>query len=183
MASIFGHAVAATTLTKTFPRSVQGIKIILLAIFCAVIPDADVLMFKLGFSYDHWLGHRGFFHSIFFSVMLGFLVSFIFFKRTDIRLLLALLFSFAAISHGCLDALTNGGRGVAFFAPFDHTRYFFPWRPIQVSPIGVSRFFSEWGLIVLKSEAIFIGIPCLIIWILARTINNFSGEKDLPPDK
>ena len=38
-------------------------------------------------------------------------------------------------SHGVLDALTDGGPGVAFLAPFDDTRYFFPWRPIRVSPL------------------------------------------------
>ncbi len=47
------------------------------------------------------------------------------------------LFLFVAtISHGILDALTDGGLGVAFFAPFVNTRYFFPWTPIKVSPIG-----------------------------------------------
>ena len=33
---------------------------------------------------------------------------------------------------------------------------------IQVSPIGASRFFSEWGLEVIKSEAFWIGVPSLI---------------------
>nr|HRC76832.1 rhodanese-like domain-containing protein [Kouleothrix sp.] len=32
--------------------------------------------------------------------------------------------------HGVLDAMTDGGLGVAFFAPFSATRYFFPFRPI-----------------------------------------------------
>ena len=51
----------------------------------------------------------------------------------------------ATASHGVLDAMTDGGSGVAFLAPFDDTRYFLPWRPIPVSPIGVSRFFSGAG--------------------------------------
>jgi hypothetical protein len=34
-------------------------------------------------------------------------------------------------SHGALDAMTDGGLGIAFFAPFDNTRYFFPFRPIK----------------------------------------------------
>ena len=41
-------------------------------------------------------------------------------------------------SHGFLDAFTNGGLGIAFFSPFDSTRYFFPWTPIEVSPLGLS---------------------------------------------
>jgi inner membrane protein len=51
-----------------------------------------------------------------------------------------------------LDAMTNGGLGVAFFAPFDTTRYFFPWRPITVSPIGVGSFFTHRGALVVLSE-------------------------------
>jgi inner membrane protein len=65
--------------------------------------------------------------------------------------LLAFFFVITA-SHGVLDAMTNGGLGVAFFAPFDSTRYFFPWRPIVVSPIGFGSFFSHWGALVLLSE-------------------------------
>jgi inner membrane protein len=63
------------------------------------------------------------------------------------------------MSHGLLDAFTDGGLGIAFFAPFDSTRYFFPWRPIAVSPIGISEFFSLGGLRVLLIEGIWIGIP------------------------
>jgi hypothetical protein len=47
--------------------------------------------------------------------------------------------------------MTDGGLGVAFFAPFHNERYFFPWRPIAVSPIGMG-FFSERGLEVIISE-------------------------------
>jgi inner membrane protein len=61
-----------------------------------------------------------------------------------------------------LDALTTGGKGVAFFAPFDNTRYFFPWQVIKVSPIGVKNFFSDRGVAVLLSELKWIGIPLLI---------------------
>jgi inner membrane protein len=62
-------------------------------------------------------------------------------------------------SHGALDALTNGGLGVAFFAPFDATRYFFPWRPVEVSPIGVAAFFSQRGLEVFVSELLWLWLP------------------------
>jgi inner membrane protein len=55
-------------------------------------------------------------------------------------------------SHGLLDAMTTGGLGVAFFAPFSAERYFFPWRPILVSPIGIERFLSPRGAAVLMSE-------------------------------
>ncbi len=55
-----------------------------------------------------------------------------------------------------LDATTNGGLGIAFFSPFDLDRYFLPWRPLQVSPIGLGAFFSDWGWEVIKSEAMWV---------------------------
>jgi inner membrane protein len=58
--------------------------------------------------------------------------------------------------------MTDGGLGVAFFAPFDDTRYFFPFRPIKVSPIGLS-FFSARGLDVIWSELLLVCIPAATI--------------------
>jgi inner membrane protein len=58
-------------------------------------------------------------------------------------------------SHGILDGFTNGGLGVAYFAPFDNQRYFFPWQPIEVSPIGLS-FMSIDGLWTLASEVLWV---------------------------
>ena len=58
--------------------------------------------------------------------------------------------------------MTNGGLGVAFFSPFENSRYFLPWRPIRVSPIGVSRFFGAHGLAVLESELLWLWVPALL---------------------
>jgi len=69
----------------------------------------------------------------------------------------------ATISHAVLDAMTTGGLGVGFFIPFENTRYFFGCRPIQVSPIGISKFFSEWGIRVILSELIWVGVPCFTV--------------------
>jgi inner membrane protein len=69
-----------------------------------------------------------------------------------------------------LDAMTDGGLGVAFFAPFSNTRYFLPWTPIRVSPIGVSRFFTERGLAVLKSEVVWIWIPAAVLALVGRGV-------------
>jgi inner membrane protein len=73
----------------------------------------------------------------------------------------------ATASHGFLDAMTDGGLGVAFFSPFDNHRYFFPWRPIRVSPIGIGRFFSPRGLDVLQSELLWIWLPAGLLALLA----------------
>jgi inner membrane protein len=100
------------------------------------------------------------------GVALGALTSF--HRCLDARLgLLALYFVAITASHGVLDALTSGGPGVAFFAPFDSTRYFFPWRPIPVSPLA-SRFFSEWGWRVFSAELALIWLPAGIVALVAR---------------
>jgi inner membrane protein len=62
----------------------------------------------------------------------------------------------ATASHSVLDAMTNGGLGVAFFSPFSKDRYSLPWRPIRVSPISLHRFFSGRGYAVLQSELLWI---------------------------
>lgn len=83
--------------------------------------------------------------------------------------LVAALF-LATASHGALDAMTDGGLGVAFFAPFDPDRYFFPWRPIRVSPISIGRFFSPRGLAILENEARVVWIPAAALWLTAIAV-------------
>jgi inner membrane protein len=65
--------------------------------------------------------------------------------------------------------LTNGGLGVAFFAPFDVTRYFFPVTPIAVSPIGIDAFFSARGLRVMANEALWIWLPSAAFAVVCLT--------------
>jgi len=170
MASAFGHALAAVAIGKMVSVNKQPWRFWLLGIFCAILPDADVLAFVVGIPYNHVLGHRGITHAILFALVIALLVTGLFFKSIRInsaawRFLVSYFF-LATLSHALLDALTNGGLGVAFFAPFHNERYFFPFTPIQVSPIGAGRFFSKWGLLVLKSEAFWIGIPSAILLVI-----------------
>ncbi|WP_317208163.1 metal-dependent hydrolase [Tenacibaculum ovolyticum] len=131
---------------------------------CAILPDADVIGFSFGIKYESFWGHRGFSHSLLFALILGVLITVIFYSRIFFSkkgVVLILYFTICTASHAVLDALTTGGLGVAFLSPFDTTRYFFSWRPIKVSPIGVARFFSERGIKVVLSELIWIGIPSI----------------------
>ncbi|MGJ8743864.1 metal-dependent hydrolase [Polaribacter sp.] len=176
MASIFGHAFVSVALGKSFPKKHQTFKLFLIAIICAVLPDADVIGLQFGISYGSFWGHRGFSHSILFALLLGIIVTFIFYRKqlfTTKGLILLLFFFLCTASHSILDAMTSGGKGVAFFSPFNNARYFFPWRPIKVSPIGISRFFSERGVKVILSELIWIGIPGLIYMTIIFTIRKF----------
>lgn len=66
---------------------------------------------------------------------------------------------------------------MAFFSPFDTTRYFFTMRPVAVSPIGVSEFFTEYGLQVLVSEAEWIWLPSSAVRLALRTIQRMKSGK------
>src|SRR5262249_56911140 len=76
-------------------------------------------------------------------------------------------FFLTTASHGVLDAMTNGGLGVAFFAPFSNARYFFPWRPIVVSPISVGEFFGPPGPRVMWSALGSVWVPSAVV-VLVR---------------
>ncbi|WP_299125076.1 metal-dependent hydrolase [uncultured Winogradskyella sp.] len=160
MASLFGHGLVAFTTSKVIDSKSNKL-LLFLAIGSAILPDLDVLTFKFGISYSHPFGHRGFTHSILFAVLWSMLLTFIFGKTR--KLIFAIILFLSTLSHGILDAMTSGGKGVGFFIPFDNSRYFFPFREIKVSPIGVEAFFSEWGLNVILSELKYIAMPCFII--------------------
>jgi inner membrane protein len=174
MASAFGHALAAIGIGRTFTLPVKSPTFWILGIACSILPDADVIGFQYGIPYESFWGHRGFSHSILFAFLLGTLLSFLFFYNKSLKqqCLIALYLFLCTLSHGILDGLTNGGLGVAFFSPFDNARYFFPFRPIQVSPIGISNFFSSWGLAVIVSELCWIACPFLI-WISIQNAMKF----------
>ena len=164
MSTVFSHAFAAVALGKAYGEQNLPRRFWLLSIFCACIPDADVIGFAFGIQYGDVLGHRGFTHSLSFAFLLSLAVTLIAFKRIPVLsrhwLILIVYFFIVTGSHGVLDAMTNGGLGIAFFSPFDTTRYFLPWRPLDVPPIGVVSFFSQWGLRVLLNEILWIWLPC-----------------------
>jgi len=83
----------------------------------------------------------------------------------------------ATASHGVFDALTNGGRGIAFFAPFSWTRYFFPFCPIEVSPLSVTRFLSERGWLVLRSEVYWVWLPSGVFAGLALLAHRATSNR------
>jgi len=171
MASVFGHAIVGYTITKA--ASIKNYKwLLLLAILSSVFPDLDVLTFNFGIPYSHPFGHRGFTHSIVFAIIWAVLLMFFFGKQN--RVLWFVVIFFSTVFHGILDAMTTGGKGIGFFIPFNNERFFFPFRPIQVSPLGIEKFFSEWGIQVILSEVKYILIPCIIVLLILRLIKKKS---------
>ena len=182
MASVFGHALTAIAIGNSFSKRMTNIKFWFLGITCSILPDADVAGFSYGIPYDSFWGHRGFSHSLLFAFLTGIFITLIFYKNFILRkkgLLYILFFTFCTASHGILDAMTTGGFGVAFFSPFDTTRYFFSWRPIRVSPIGIEHFFGEWGMKVIKNELVWIGIPSFLYILSAILLRKFSTRKTI----
>jgi inner membrane protein len=175
MASVFSHAVAALGIGACFYRPRTPKRVWVIGALCAVIPDLDVIGFAFGVHYGDFWGHRGFTHSLLFAALLASVVTLLAFRQAVpgfSRFSLWTYFFLAIASHGLLDAMTDGGLGVAFFSPFHNTRYFLPWRPIRVSPIGVSRFFTDRGLEVVKSELFWIWLPAALLvasgWLIRR---------------
>ncbi len=174
MPSVISHAAVAVTAGIAFaPRNVPN-HFWSLSIVCSIIADADVIGFSFGVQYDHFFGHRGFFHSPFFGLLVSIFV--VCFFLGDIEIFTRQWFFYftffflLSASHGILDAFTNGGLGIALLSPFNHTRYFFPWTPILVSPIGVDAFFSKWGLMVIKSELLWVWLPSLLVAIFSTLV-------------
>ena len=178
MASVFGHSIVAIAFGNSFSKKLFSFKFWFLGILCTILPDIDVVGFSFGIAYEDLFGHRGFTHSIFFALITGVLFSYLFYYKqlkTNPLQFIGIIFYFfmCAVSHGILDAMTTGGLGVAFFSPWDPTRYFFPWRPIEVSPIRIARFFTERGLTILANELLWIGIPCLLYFLGATSVKLF----------
>ena len=118
----------------------------------AAAPDLDVLWMRaFDIPYGSFFGHRGFFHSPLFLIILTSVLAAMVAGRGRSAAWLAALWAVCAITHPLLDMLTDGGAGVMVLVPFSEARLFFPWRPIHVSPLDLGRFFSMAGYI-LKSE-------------------------------
>jgi len=134
----------------------------------AVLPDADVIGFPLGIHYEAAWGHRGATHSLAFALAAGLVVGLAarWFKRPFART--AAFASLTIGSHGLLDTFSDGGLGCALLWPFDLTRYFAPWRPIPVAPIGFGML-SVYGLIVVVAECVLFA-PLLFVALRPVTL-------------
>jgi inner membrane protein len=176
MPTVFSHAAAAMSLATVVSPAPARLSVAAVAALCAVMPDADVVAFRFGVPYDHVLGHRGLSHSLAFAAALGAAAARLtpwatpFWRRW-------LFFSAVTASHGLLDAMTDGGLGVAFFAPFSDTRYFLPWRPIEVSPISVRAFLSQRGMAVLESELIWVWMPAVALAIGGLAVRRLLRDR------
>ena len=180
MPSAISHIIAGSSVGYALYPGEKGPRFWISLLLLSLIPDLDVLAFQLGIAYSDPLGHRGFFHSLSFALILG--IAFALMLRRGHRAAprnigrLALAFSLVAALHPLLDAMTDGGLGIGLFIPFDNQRYFLPWTPIVVSPLGIAPFFSSWGIDVLKSELIWVIAPSISLAFIALIMRARKGK-------
>jgi len=119
----------------------------------SLAPDLDAVAFVLRIPYGDPWGHRGASHSVAMALVVALVLAGAakVFHFPVVRTFLTVLVVVA--SHGFLDALTNGGLGAALLWPFSDARYFAPWHPIPVAPLGLG-YLSERGLRVALTELV-----------------------------
>ncbi|SFK42495.1 metal-dependent hydrolase [Lysobacter sp. cf310] len=161
MPTVISHAVVPLALGWALgPRRIDR-RLLVAGALAAMLPDADVVAFKLGIAYADDFGHRGASHSFVFAAAVGALAALASRWLRTPPLWAALWLAACVASHPVLDAFTDGGLGVALWWPWSDARIFAPWRPIEVSPIGAG-FFSLRGLHVLWSEIQWVWLPTLL---------------------
>ncbi|MGB4782676.1 metal-dependent hydrolase [Candidatus Methylomirabilis sp.] len=179
MASAISHPAVALAVGAVFTKEQLPRRFWLLGAACTLLPDIDVLGMLIGIRYSDMLGHRGITHSAAFAAVLALLFGLPMAAR-DRSVSKACLISYLFLctaSHGLLDALTDGGLGVAFFAPFSNSRYFLPWRPIPVSPFSPVDFFGPRGITILLRELQWAWLPSLGTALIARLIRHTLAHR------
>ena len=159
MPTILTHAVLPLAAGLALGPSRIAKPVLITGMVLAMLPDADVIGFKLGVDYADQFGHRGASHALLVAAVVAAAVAAIM-RPANAQLIFAFLFASMA-SHGILDAFTSGGLGPALLWPFSDARYFAAVTPIRVSPIDVG-FFSARGVLVIVSEALWVWMPVSI---------------------
>ena len=184
MPTILSHPAIPLAAAMVGGRNRISSPLLLASVVASSLPDADVIGLYLGIPYEHMMGHRGFSHSIAFALLIGVLGLLIAPRLRSGRLMAFTMLFISTVSHGLLDALTNGGLGIAFLSPFSNQRFFFPWSPIAVSPLSLAEFLSPLGWEVLRSEATWVWLPSLIIGalgLLCRRVFRRAGQAKPSP--
>src|SRR5262245_22943848 len=156
MPTVFTHAAVGFVAAKVANEVITpSTRIALVCMVLSALPDADALFIGV-IPYNHPLGHRGFTHSLFFAAVIGAAAAFALSKAgwTGDRPVwpFALLLFIVIALHGFFDSMTDGGLGVAFFAPFSNNRYFMPWRRIPVAPLSLEGLTTQRGMRVIRYE-------------------------------
>jgi inner membrane protein len=175
MPTVISHIAVPLAVGLGMGRRSVPAPLLVAGVIASAMPDLDVLAFRFGIPYANEFGHRGASHSLAFAVVLG-IVAAALASRLQVSRLAAFLFVGAsAASHGLLDMLTNGGRGVALWWPLSQERYFFPARVIEVSPLSLHRLMTGHGMGVLQSELLWVWLPAVALLAVLRVWGRWSN--------
>ena len=174
MPSIISHPAVPLAIGIGLGSGVISNRLLAAGVLCSIAPDLDVYAEMLTSS----IGHRGITHSLFFAVLCGAFAALI---APSLRVRAPIAFGFifvATASHGILDAFTTGGPAVSFLWPFRLEGYFMPFRVIEVSPLGISRFFSERATAVLVSELKWVWTPAIVLGAMIYAMRRAGPARD-----
>ena len=163
MPTILSHAAVPLALGLGLGIRIVPKQLLLAGIVASIIPDLDVLAFRLNIAYSNDLGHRGVTHSVAFAVVVALLALAMSQQLRSSRITAFSFVGLSAVSHGLLDRITNGGLGVELWWPWSSERFFATWQVIEVSPLSLSRVFSPRGLAVLQSELLWVWLPAVLV--------------------
>jgi len=163
---------AAASFQPTAPRLQRPrlLPIVLWSLL-SLAPDLDVIGFGLGVAYEDEWGHRGATHSLAFSLIAAAAIAGVAAIRRQPALRTGITAALVLVSHALLDTLTDGGLGCALLWPFDRARYFAPWTPIPVAPIGLG-FLSLDGLMVAAIELV---LFAPLVWVVLGSPGRPAG--------
>jgi inner membrane protein len=166
MASV-GHIAIGLLGARVLGRATGGTRRAgLLLSALSLAPDLDVIAMRLGVPYGAEWGHRGATHSLLLGTVAALAITLAVCNEQPLRWFAPIAVA-VLVSHGLLDAMTDGGRGVALLWPWSLQRFFLGWRPIPVAPIGL-RILSPHGMGLMIWEAILFAPAWLLAFWPAR---------------
>jgi inner membrane protein len=129
----------------------------------SLAPDLDFLgTYWGGIRYGSPWFHRGATHSIVMALLGAAVATWV--VRPPRWKSFALAAAAVAASHGLLDAMTDAGLGIASFWPATSHRFFLPFHPIHVVPIGTSVHSKAWAHMVVCEAVAFSPAWVLSLW-------------------
>jgi inner membrane protein len=165
-ARVLGHATGGTRRAGLFLSMLS------------LAPDLDVIGMRFGVPYGAEWGHRSATHSLVLAVVAAAAIALALRRGQPLRWFAPIAVA-VLVSHGLLDAMTDGGRGVALLWPWSLHRFFFPWRPIPVAPIG-SRILSPDGIELMIWEAILFAPAWVFAFWPARAVRRRAPGSSSP---
>ncbi|ERE03406.1 metal-dependent hydrolase [Pseudogulbenkiania ferrooxidans] len=172
MPTVVTHALAGATLVALASRKPVSTPDMLpwlaLCGAAAMLPDLDVVTFKLGIPYASPWGHRGFSHSLAAAAVCAGLLAWLcrpLWLRVGLSAASAASLLFLSVaSHAALDMICDASFGPALFMPWSDHRYLSGWKPIEGAPIGLKRWFGPKGERVVQTEFVYVWLPCMALW-------------------